>query len=346
MRGPEFSKHVGTQHPPLLVEIVEDQLVVTWVRAPEPDTPEPGAPEPGATPALSVGGVILAVDGETIADKRARLAPYLAASTPQALRSRLSTMLLAGAQDSSAQLAVRGAGTGQRAVAVIRDSMARQLFRQRGEARGEIHRLLPEGFGYADLTRLEPPAVKDVFEAFREAPAIVFDMRGYPRGTAWAITPWLAAEQAVAAQFRRPTYLGVEAEADLTNAGVEYRFDQLFPAGGTPWQYDGAIVVLIDEKAVSQSEHTCLFFASAYDDVTFVGSPTNGANGDVTGLPLPGGIWVNFSGHDVRHADGAQLQRAGIQPDVQAAPTIAGVRAGRDEVLEAAIAHLRARELR
>ena len=45
---------------------------------------------------------------------------------------------------------------------------------------------------------------------------------------------------------------------------------------------EGRIVVLINEKAISQSEHTCLFFAAAFDDVTFVGSPTNGANGDVS----------------------------------------------------------------
>lgn len=36
----------------------------------------------------------------------------------------------------------------------------------------------------------------------------------------------------------------------------------------------------------------------------------------------------------VRHADGRQLQRVGIQPHVRVSPTIAGLCAGRDEVLE------------
>ncbi|MGI8550126.1 MAG: S41 family peptidase [Dehalococcoidia bacterium] len=75
--------------------------------------------------------------------------------------------------------------------------------------------------------------------------------------------------------------------------------------------------------------------------MTIVGSATNGANGDVTRVALPGGIGVRFSGHDVRHADGRQLQRVGIQPDIEVYPTIAGLRAGRDEVLEAALALLR-----
>jgi C-terminal processing protease CtpA/Prc len=60
----------------------------------------------------------------------------------------------------------------------------------------------------------------------------------------------------------------------------------------------------------------------------------------VTFFTLPGNIRVRFSGHEVRHADGRQLQRVGIQPDVPVAPTLAGIRAGRDEVLERALAYL------
>lgn len=68
--------------------------------------------------------------------------------------------------------------------------------------------------------------------------------------------------------------------------------------------------------------------------------PTTGANGDVTWFPVPGGIRINFSGHDVRWPDGRQLQRVGLKPDVEVAPTIAGIRAGRDEVLEKAVEYL------
>jgi len=55
---------------------------------------------------------------------------------------------------------------------------------------------------------------------------------------------------------------------------------------------------------------------------------------------MPGGIAVRFSGADVRHADGRQLQRVGIQPDIRVEPTIAGIAAGKDELLEAAIKFL------
>jgi C-terminal processing protease CtpA/Prc len=92
--------------------------------------------------------------------------------------------------------------------------------------------------------------------------------------------------------------------------------------------------MLVDERTVSQAEHTGLFLEAA-NGTTFIGSPTMGANGDVTVFALPGGLTMSFSGHDVRHADGRQLQRVGLEPQVVVTPTIAGIRAGRDEVLEA-----------
>lgn len=49
-----------------------------------------------------------------------------------------------------------------------------------------------------------------------------------------------------------------------------------------------------------------------------------------------------FTGHDVRHADGRQLQRVGLVPHVRVAPSRAGIRAGKDEVLERALEYLAA----
>ena len=104
--------------------------------------------------------------------------------------------------------------------------------------------------------------------------------------------------------------------------------------GGPAFQ--GKVVVLIDERAISQAEHTGLFLEATCGP-TFVGSPTAGANGDVTLCALPGGVSVLFSGHDVRHADGRQLQRVGLVPTIEVRPTIQGLRAGKDEVLERAL---------
>jgi C-terminal processing protease CtpA/Prc len=178
-----------------------------------------------------------------------------------------------------------------------------------------------------------------MFETVKDTPALIFDMRGYPNGTAWPIAPRLTEKRMpVAALFSRPILEATSLSDDELAESPSYTFAQRIPERKGD-VYRGKVVVLINEDAVSQSEHTCMFFEAA-TDVTFVGTPTTGANGDVTFMVLPGNLGVSFTGHNVRHADGRQLQRVGIQPHVKAAPTIAGVVAGRDEVLEAAVRHL------
>ena len=97
--------------------------------------------------------------------------------------------------------------------------------------------------------------------------------------------------------------------------------------------------MLIDESTMSQAEHTGLFFEAA-NKTEFIGSPSAGANGDVSSFTVPGGMIISFSGHDVRHANGGQLQRLGLQPAITVEPTVNGIRAGRDEVLERALEYL------
>ena len=74
--------------------------------------------------------------------------------------------------------------------------------------------------------------------------------------------------------------------------------------------------MLVDERTISQAEHTGLFFEAANGTTFIVGSPTMGANGDVTNSSVSRRhVSDTFTGHDVRHADGRQLQRVGLQPE-------------------------------
>src|SRR5262249_9496578 len=126
---------------------------------------------------------------------------------------------------------------------------------------------------------------------------------------------------------------------ELDNADPPtYSFSQELPEARGP-VYKGKVVMLINEEAVSQAEHTCLFFEAA-TDVTFIGTPTAGATGYVTLIVLPGNLAVSFNGHNVRQVDGRQLQRVGIQPTIRVEPTIRGIAEGRDELLAAAVKYL------
>ena len=281
------------------------------------------------TSGIERGDVILSVDGTPAAVRMDSLARFFrAASTPQARRHSAAFRVLWGDDGSTATVRVRGADGAERMVALPRGRY------NLGRDDTPVMRRLTDRIGYADLDRLERAQVDSLFTRFADTDAIIFDMRGYPNGTAWSIAPRLAkTEQPVAASFAKPLRLGPGPRDRQT-----FDFDQRVPPRrGAP--YTGKTVMLIDERAISQAEHTGLFLKAA-NGTTFVGSPTNGANGDVTRFRLPGGIRVGFTGQAVRHPDGTQLQRRGLQPDVEARPTIESIRRGEDAVLQTAIDYL------
>ena len=298
---------------------------------------------------LAIGDVVLAVDDEAAEARRARLARLFASSTPQALRRVVHWRFLCGPENSVARLRILDARREQRTVEIARDTRW-QSVPSPPERALPIFGLLPSGYGYIDLSRLKEGDVDEAMAKVADAGAVIFDMRGYPRGVGFEISARVArdARRFIGAQFRYPYR-----RFDFPGRGLEGLFDrdpraapELFfaqPSVVTDEpRYRGEVVMLIDEHAQSASEHMCLHFEVAAD-VTFIGSPTSGANGMMTSVALPGGMFVTFTGADVRHADGRQLQRVGIQPHLHVEPTLAGIRAGRDEVLEAAIAYLDAR---
>ena len=326
--GGEIDRYFGEAGVAVALRKVEGSYVVTAIG---------DAAEVSAS-GIEIGDVVEAVDGEPVAARVERLSRYLPASTPAGLSAKVGRALLAGPEGSTAELTLNG----RRGAKQLKLRRSRAGFDAAGfallyhnpfwtTASGESVRILPGNLGYVDLTRLTVPQVNGMFERLKATRAIIFDGRGYPNGTAWPIARVLnAGGAAVAAQFREPAV----SAADDPSATVTL-FNQRLPVT-EGFRYKAPSVMLVDERTVSQTEHTGLFFEAA-NGTRFIGSQTAGANGDVTFLTVPGALAVRFSGHDVRHADGRQLQRVGLIPDVEVAPTLQGIREGRDEVLERAV---------
>ncbi len=314
-----LAEYIGTARPPLEVKTVQGKTVVTHIFTKEGEAPPAG---------IKVGDIILAVDGEDVGARRARIGQYFAHSTPQALRWRVDGSVLGGPKDSPIKLKIQNA-----AGRVTEVSLTRNATQRKAQREGPVFTVLPSGYGYIDLERLTTAEVDKAFEAIKDTPAVIFDIRGYPKGVFPLLGAHLAAARVPTSRFGEP-HPGSPDSTQVDRA----EFLQYAQPGSGP-RYKGKVIALINAEAISQSEHTCLWL-EATAGAKFVGSATNGANGDVTQTVLPGGIVINFSGHDVRHADGSQLQRRGIQPDVKIEPTIAGIRAGKDEVLERAVAYL------
>jgi hypothetical protein len=273
-----------------------------------------------------VGDAGIGLEGAPLAVRRAQLDPYLAAGTPQARENYLNNRLLAGDEGSVAHLTLEGGQT----AAVLR------LRTESKERRGAVVRTVERGVVYADLDRLTPPEIAPLFARLGKAPALVLDLRGYVEdGLAWELAPYLAREdQAVAVKFIRPVALPPR-ELGVVGERLEETFYQILPARAGRKRFAGKLVVLVDERTQSQAEHTALFLIAC--GATLVGSPTAGAVGDVTNVALSDGIVVRFSGQEVRYPDGRKVAGVGILPHRHVRPTRKGLRAGRDEVLEAAL---------
>ncbi len=327
VRSKELTAYFGEAPLPIQLRLIDKKPVVTRIY-------DDAAKSAG----LKVGDIVHSVDGEDITQRVNREAKYLSASTNQWLGYVAAQRLLNGPDGSTATLVVSD-GEGQREAKLERHK-AYSAMMQNGQRSGEVVKLLDGNIGYADLDRLTPDQVDAMFEKFRDTKAIIFDMRGYPKGTAWAIAPRLTDKQDVeAAIFTGPITMTPDLpNGDMMNTSSSYFFVQTIPHSDK-WKYKGRTVMLIDERTISQAEHTGLFLQAA-NKTKFIGSPTAGANGDVTNFVVPGGITISFSGHDVRMATGGQLQRNGLQPDVSVVPTLNGIRHGRDEVLEKAIEYL------
>lgn len=284
---------------------------------------------------VKIGDVIVAVDGADILQRINQLKKIVGGSTEAARLRDVLPYVLAGAEGSAAKVLVEDAG-GNRHEAMLPRSAALWKF-WKAKREGPVFKVLPGNIGYADLDRLPLKDVDAMFDAFQHTDALILDMRGYPHGTLWRIASRLNVKEAkFGANFSRRVVTAVPGEENSLNT-----FRQSMPKSDQPL-YKGKVVMLIDETTQSQAEHAGLFFEAA-TAITFIGSPSAGANGDLTKLVLPGAITVSFSGQEVRHADGRQLQRVGLQPDIKVAPTLNGIRAGRDEVLERAMEFLKTR---
>jgi C-terminal processing protease CtpA/Prc len=321
VQGAAAAEALGSHVPAVGVDFIEGRAVVTAVSE-------------GSE--LQPGDVIEAVDGKQLAEILEVCRASFSASSEEAHNHQVARRwMLVGPKDTDLELNVETV-TGRRDV-VLRRDQPWFVERDRHRAPGlDTFATLPSGVGYIDLVDLLPEDVDRAMTAIEKTPAVVLDLRGYPNGIFPILAPRFARARTRAALFRRPD-VHAPIEGNFSDCiGETWSSQWVEPKSNT---YGGRVAVLIDMNAISQSEHTALWLEAACDPV-FIGSPTRGANGNITAVGLPGRLAVRFTGLDTRHGDGSQLQRVGIKPHVTVRPTVEGIRERRDEVLDAAVEHL------
>ena len=157
---------------------------------------------------------------------------------------------------------------------------------------------------------------------------LIIDIRNYPSEFVVFTLGSLLVSQ--------PTNFVRFTQGDVANPGAFHWQGAALAMPAQSPHYSGKIVILVDETTQSQAEYTTMAFRTA-PGALVIGSTTAGADGNVSTVPLPGGLSSLVSGIGVFYPDGKPTQRVGIIPDIQIQPTLLGIQAGRDELIDEAI---------
>lgn len=293
---------------------------------------------------LAVGDIIQKIDGKDMLALIDEQRPFMPASNYVTQTRYISDFTLCGNDSSKATLTILDKFNKVKNVVVTRRRAYNAPYwkKKRAENEGPIFKLLPNNIGYVDMERLPGNMVDSMLETFKNTKGFIMDMRGYPQGTAWTLAPRLSKDKVQAgALFSRlqPGAPDISAEGnEISSTTTTVTFLQKLPAT-LKWRYTGKTVMLMNETTQSQAEHSGLFYKAA-NGTTFIGSQTAGANGDVTNFFIPGLVNLTFSGQNVSYPNGQTMQRKGLIPDITVKPTINGIRAGKDEVLDRAVLFL------
>lgn len=278
---------------------------------------------------LRVGDVVVALDGRPAAQAVAEAEALVSSPTPQWRRSQAIHKLTLADPRKPTRITVRHADGIEETVAMAVPGPPPYLTGILREPRpGPIAELRP-GLLYVDMTRTQWPQLEKALPRMVAARAVIFDMRGYPRPQARRLLAHLAEHPLTSAEYRAP----VVTRPDRQGWGWKDSRWEIAPA--TPF-IPGRKIFLTNGGAISQAE-SVMSVVETHRLGDIVGAATAGTNGDINPFTLPGGYTVVWTGLKVVKRDGTPQHGVGIKPTIPAVRTLAGVRAGRDEVLERGI---------
>jgi hypothetical protein len=280
-----------------------------------------------AVPEVPVGAVVSTIDGVP-ADHRLAAEMELASGTAQWKEVRALQDIAACRGTGSIQLVVND-GAASRTLTLRCDAK-----QPPPEPRPQPVTELSAGAWYVDLTRARMSDISPRLDVLAKARGVIFDVRGYPTDAGSRVLPHLLGTS----ESDRWMHVAKITGPFGRSAGWQSSGWNLAPLEP---RISGKIVFLTDGRAISYAESVMGYIADR-KLATIVGSPTAGANGNVATFTVPSGFTIAFTGMRVTRHDGkAPHHLIGVQPDVAVAPTIAGLRAGRDDVLERGLALVR-----
>ncbi|MBC3542182.1 S41 family peptidase [Rufibacter sediminis] len=205
-------------------------------------------------------------------------------------------------------------------------------------ARGIVHFKIDDTFRLIkDETSEEDYRLMDsLFSRAMKAKGIIFDMRGEPDNSDfvfhYAFKKFGKPDHYFARYYQLNPYQ-VGSYRLLTQPEVYYP-TELKPEEAS---YPGKVVILVNGTTQSIGEWHTMSLQRLFPGSITLGESSAGADGDVKRIVLPGNYVVALSGNGIYYPNNAVTQRLGVRLDEEVRPTLKGVLAKKDELLQKAI---------
>ena len=299
-------------YPPFLVRYIENEMVITKVKS---DITE-----------VKIGDIIKEIDSNNIYTLRDSMRKYSKGSNNVIIEDNINQILMWG-NHGDFQISIDD-GVNIQTKTLFRNSF--NFYNLNHNFSNPIWKDTTINnscnFGIVDMGQLEISDISNMFNDLWDTDAIIFDIRNYPNNTLWYIVNYLFPDSIHIANFTVP---------DITYPGRLYWHSE-YIGSGTSNPYSGKIILLFDERTISQAEYTCMGLEQ-FPGAIKIGSTTAAADGNASKIYLPGRIYTVITGLGTFYPDYTETQRVGIIPDYEVHPTILGIRAGHDEVLDFAL---------
>lgn len=185
---------------------------------------------------------------------------------------------------------------------------------------------LEDNIGYVNMKNSNVQDVDDIFENLKNTKAIIFDIRNYPNYFGKEIVEKFGRSKKVSAKMIL---------ADLDYPGKFYWKDVTYGTEKEISPYSGKIVILVNENSQSRSEWTAMQLQTLENSFV-IGSQTAGSDGEILKYKI-NDIETAFTINGVFYPNKDETQVCGIKIDVEVKPTLKGLKAYKDEVLERSI---------
>ena len=308
----------GVNFPPVRLQFIENELVVTSFHNSKLKDQT----------GLEIGDLIKTINGSSIKEIiEEKLKYYPASNLPTQLRNLSQDLLRSNSKEVEITFLSANHQTlrTKKLILYPRDSLNIRHWSMKSDDKS--YKMLDNNIGYITLQSIKEEDIPAIRKAFKDTKGIIIDIRNYPA----AFVPFK-----LGSYFVSSSAPFVKFSQGNTNNPGEFTFTENLEIKSAEKPYEGKVMVLVNEFSQSQAEYTAMAFKAGIN-TTIIGSTTAGADGNVSSILLPGGLRTMISGIGVYYPNGQETQRVGIIPDLEVRPTVKGIRAGRDELLEKAV---------